>query len=407
MHCAMPRIKIAPSLPHRKIDVAFSRDLPDACSNHLQPPSVDSCLIAVAVAWLDRRDRVARHALVLSTSPVNGQSPGRFVPVDSPSKASLRGLSVVDARVAWASGAEGTVLRTVDGGKTIELLSVPGGQDFDFRDLHAFDEKTCSLMVAGQPARFYHTADGGQTWSLAYEDKDERAFFDADGVLGRTSRDRFWRCDRRATGHRHHTRRRTDVASESAPAMPGGGRDRAWLRGQRHLPDDGLGRSGLDRTGWPAEHRRRTRRARVVFSADGGKSWSSASTTLAGSPSAGIFSLLIEPAGNGLAVGGDYQLPAEAQSVISLTRDGGKTWSTPAKHGLRGFRSCVAKATVGGARVLIACGPEGCDYSLNDGSTWQPIDGAGYHVVDFAPDGVSGWAAGSDGRLARWVAAQK
>lgn len=31
---------------------------------------------------------------------------------------SLRGLSVVDDKVAWASGVNGTVIRTIDGGQT-------------------------------------------------------------------------------------------------------------------------------------------------------------------------------------------------------------------------------------------------------------------------------------------------
>ena len=41
------------------------------------------------------------------------------------SSARLRGLSVVSASVVWASGSQGTVLRTVNGGATWQNVSPP------------------------------------------------------------------------------------------------------------------------------------------------------------------------------------------------------------------------------------------------------------------------------------------
>ena len=51
-------------------------------------------------------------AALLSTSTAFAQS---WRPEPSGTTAELRGLSVVSDKVAWASGAKGTVLRTVDG----------------------------------------------------------------------------------------------------------------------------------------------------------------------------------------------------------------------------------------------------------------------------------------------------
>ncbi|HEX6559976.1 MAG TPA: hypothetical protein VF021_10950, partial [Longimicrobiales bacterium] len=51
---------------------------------------------------------------VLSSGGRGG--PYRIEPLASSSDASLRGISVVSADVAWASGTRGTVLRTTDGG---------------------------------------------------------------------------------------------------------------------------------------------------------------------------------------------------------------------------------------------------------------------------------------------------
>ncbi|MFX8910908.1 hypothetical protein ABTN03_19845, partial [Acinetobacter baumannii] len=53
-------------------------------------------------------------------------------------KTSIRGLSVVDDKIFWASGSNGMVARTTDGGKTIEWQQVKGYEKRDFRDVEAF-----------------------------------------------------------------------------------------------------------------------------------------------------------------------------------------------------------------------------------------------------------------------------
>ncbi|MDP6060001.1 MAG: oxidoreductase, partial [Pirellulaceae bacterium] len=57
---------------------------------------------------------------------------------------SLRGVSVANRDVVWASGADGTVLRSVDRGQTITTILVPGAETSDFRDVHAFDAEHAS-----------------------------------------------------------------------------------------------------------------------------------------------------------------------------------------------------------------------------------------------------------------------
>src|SRR5262245_59920184 len=62
----------------------------------------------------------------------------------------LRGASAVSATVAWASGQGGTVLRTVDAGKTWARLAVPDGDKLDFRDVDAIDERTAWVLSIGK-----------------------------------------------------------------------------------------------------------------------------------------------------------------------------------------------------------------------------------------------------------------
>jgi photosystem II stability/assembly factor-like uncharacterized protein len=88
---------------------------------------------------------------------------------------------VTGEKVAWATGTQGTVLRTSDGGASWHVCVVPGGESLDFRDVHAFDERAACILAVGPGAssRIYRTADAGATWSLAYRDDDPKTFLDA------------------------------------------------------------------------------------------------------------------------------------------------------------------------------------------------------------------------------------
>jgi photosystem II stability/assembly factor-like uncharacterized protein len=101
----------------------------------------------------------------------------------------LRGISAVDARVAWASGRKGTVLRTVDGGAHWQAIHVAGAEKLDFRDVEGFDADRAIVLSIGPGAdsRVYRTVDGGNSWELVLQNADPRAFLDCmafDGERG-------------------------------------------------------------------------------------------------------------------------------------------------------------------------------------------------------------------------------
>src|SRR5687768_6284349 len=75
--------------------------------------------------------------------------------------ASFRGLSVIDDRIAWASGTRGTVVRTTDGGATWRVMTVPGADSLDFRDISAFDARRAYVLSIGNgsASRIYKTVD--------------------------------------------------------------------------------------------------------------------------------------------------------------------------------------------------------------------------------------------------------
>ena len=110
-----------------------------------------------------------------------------------------------------------------------------------------------------------------------------------------------------------------------------------------------------------------TTAARVLHSADRGKTWTVAQTPVVTSASAGIFSIAFRDALHGIVVGGDYQKEGEAVDNAAVTSDGGKTWTLV--KGLTGYRSAVAYVP-GSKQSWLAVGPLGSDLSTDDGNTW-------------------------------------
>ncbi len=101
---------------------------------------------------------------------------------DSHTTASLRGIHNVGGGVAWASGTEGTVLRTEDGGYLWQgCATPPGAEKLDFRGIQAFDENTAIVMSSGKGdlSRLYKTTDGCRTWKLIFTNPDKEGFWDA------------------------------------------------------------------------------------------------------------------------------------------------------------------------------------------------------------------------------------
>jgi photosystem II stability/assembly factor-like uncharacterized protein len=140
--------------------------------------------------------------------------------------------------------------------------------------------------------------------------------------------------------------------------------------------------------------------ARVYHSSDRGVTWTvSTPPLLAGGSSTGIFSLAFADSLTGVAVGGDYEHPDSARGNIASTADGGRTWRT-ASTPPRGYRSGIAIRVTNGGVMAVAVGTSGSDVSFDGGRSWSPLDRTGFNAVQFAPGGVA-FAVGGRGRTAR------
>jgi photosystem II stability/assembly factor-like uncharacterized protein len=103
----------------------------------------------------------------------------KLTPQQSNTTNLIIGISPVSKKVVWASGINGTFLRTTDGGKHWTVGVVPGAETLQFRDVQGVSEKVAYLLSigVGPDSRIYKTTDGGQSWTLQFQAADP-AFYD-------------------------------------------------------------------------------------------------------------------------------------------------------------------------------------------------------------------------------------
>ncbi len=325
----------------------------------------------------------------LLAAPAGAQAPAA-------AGASLRGLSVAPDGAVWASGTGGTVIRSLDGGRSWSARSISDAAGLDLRDVAAVSASTAYAMVAGaDTARIYRTDDGGRHWTRQYDDTRKGVFLDglafwdaARGIaLGDPMGGRFLIL-RTEDGGAHWTELPKDAAPQALPgeaafaasgtAVVAGPEGRAWI-----APGGGAV-------------------ARVLRSTDYGRSWTASDTPIPAGASAGIFSLAFRDARDGIAAGGDYAHPRAARANVARTTDGGRTWTLGDSAGVTAYLS--AATWLPGSTMIVAVGTEGAFESADGGRTWVRRDTVSWNAVSALRR--RGWvvAVGEGGRAGVWAA---
>ena len=330
--------------------------------------------------------------LMIFTLNTNAQWQKQNVNTD----AGFRGLSVVNQNVIWASGTNGTVIRTIDGGKNWSVLKVPEAEKLDFRDIEAFDENTAYILSIGngEASRIYKTIDGGKTWKLQFKNTNEKAFFDAlafwDKDNGMAMSDpvdgNYFLIETNDGGEnwRIADTEKMDNAKTGEAAFAASGTC-LLTQGKNTIF---LVSGGND--------------ARVFRSNNRGASWNVAETPIIkGTPGSGIFSIAMFDAKRGVIVGGNYEKPDESTNNLAFTYDGGKTWTS--SKGLSGYRSAVDFID---KKTIIAVGTNGSDLTTDGGKTWKNLDKENYNAVQ-AKGKNAIWAVGAKGLVAKFSLAKK
>jgi hypothetical protein len=309
---------------------------------------------------------------------------------ESHTTASLRGIHNVGGGVAWASGTNGTVLRTEDGGYLWQTCNMPpGAEKLDFRGIQAFDENTAIVMSSGpgDQSRLYKTTDACQTWKLLFTNPDKEGFWDAilfvdqehGYLLGDPVNNSFQLWQTRDGGdtwdQKDALARNTFHADPLTQGAFAASNSVLWAIGGSYLAIGSGGTAGA-----------------MVYSiarfptASGYGGGGGRHEVPIGhkTQSSGIFSLCfrrdewLQPF-VGVAVGGEYTKADDATDTAAQTSNGGVNWhrSQTPPHG---YRSSVAYDPT--QKLWITVGPNGTDISRDDGRNWQPLKPSGYDPAD-------------------------
>lgn len=306
--------------------------------------------------------------------------------LQSGTRKSFRGLSVVNDQVLWVSGSGGTVGRSIDGGFHVDWITVPGFEKKDFRDIAAFDDQTAIIMGIAEPAVILKTTDAGKTWRTVFTDSTKGMFLDAmdfhdannGAVIGDPILVKFFLAITKDQG---------ETWTSNDPMIT------------KHNLTANEGEAFFASSGTNLVHRGKE----IVFATGGKQSRLFLEDKilelplLQGSESTGANSLVMDANGNGLIVGGDFSKDSIQIGNAVLFDKRGKNIRVP-QINPQGYKSCVIFMT---KTELIACGTSGVDLSHDGGLSWENISKESFHVVQKAQKGNAVFLAGGNGKLAK------
>ncbi|MFT6441214.1 MAG: photosystem II stability/assembly factor-like uncharacterized protein [Salibacteraceae bacterium] len=319
-------------------------------------------------------------------------------PLQTNTQISIRSIQAFDDSTIWATGNGGTILKSFDAGESWDVMTIPGHESSDFRDLQLFGKKKAIVMSIGSPAKIFRTKNGGKSWWLTYFNEDPDIFLDGMTFLN----DEIGVAFGDAIGTRIPIIRTINGGNswemldemDLPLALPKEGGFAASGTSIRSLNDSTV----VIGMGYP--------RGRVLRSTDRGLTWEFYLSHLGNNEnSRGIYSMAFKKNSNesktmiGLAVGGSWEEPNNDNLVLSRSEDGGIHWSIIAENAPTGYRSAVDFAP--DKNLAICTGNNGTDMSFDGGVTWKSFSKDGFNAIGFTPSGKYAYLAGNNGKISR------
>jgi Photosynthesis system II assembly factor YCF48 len=341
--------------------------------------------------------------------------------------ASLRGIHAINDQIAWASGTNGTVLHTIDGGNTWQTCTIPpNAEKLDFRGIQAFDENTAIVMSSGlgDLSRLYKTTDACKSWKLVFINPDKEGFWDAivvsnhnsEGlIIGDQVDDHFALFGALYSTDRDWNRIDSTVRLPKAKIpLPHSPTESLFAASNSVLKGDPGGEvsfvTGSGKGAYLYAIRWQKRFPKSFDRWDG--KFVTVPILLAKGPTSGAFSFAARtgcPDNHNcvlVAVGGDFKNPDEASGtaaygVVDDESEVPRTFSA-AQTPPHGYRSSVAYDSK--TKTWITVGPNGTDISRDDGRNWTPLK----PTASDPPDADKNWNAlslpfvvGPNGRIGK------
>lgn len=304
----------------------------------------------------------------------------------------FRGMSIVNDDVIWISGSNGTIIKTLDKGKSWEKINVKGYEKNDFRDIHAFDKNKAIIMSVGSPAVFLLTENGGVSWKEVYRNSEKNIFFDSM---------EFWN-DKEGIAF-------SDPINNIIFIIKTNNGGLNWTEiNSFNIPKAKSGEAAFAASGTcigivndkKAAFVTGGNYSRLFYSNNQGESWEVSSPILINDKSTeGFYSIDFFDEHNAIAVGGDYTKLNDSKNNYYLTSNGGKDWHSPV-YKPTGFKSCIKYSPIN-KNIIAVTGTSGTEITYDSGNNWKKIVSKSYNVLEFSKDGKTIFLAGDRGEIGK------
>jgi len=302
--------------------------------------------------------------------------------VSSGTKTSIRGLCVVNNKIIWASGSNGMVAKSTNGGNSFSWMQVPNFGKRDFRDIEAFDSNTAIIIAIADPAQILKTTDGGKNWKIVFSDSTKGMFLDAMNfrdnkngiVIGDPINNKTFIATTKDGGNSWTNKDSTPSLAEGEAFFASSGSNVVYKKKMMLFVSGGK-KSNL-------YHNKKKYELPIVQ----------------GLESTGANSIDVYKS-KAVIVGGDFSKDSNATNNCVLV-DLKKMVFTQPKTSPTGYRSSVVYIN---QNIAIACGLNGVDISNDAGLNWHKISNDGFHVAKKSKKGKTVFLAGSKGRIAKMI----
>lgn len=297
-------------------------------------------------------------------------------------KSSLRGLSVVDDSIIWASGSNGTVLKSTNGGNSWQQISVPNFEKRDFRDIEAFDSNNAVIMAIAEPAQILKTVDGGKNWTIIFTDSTKGMFLDAmyfkdakNGiVIGDPINNKTFLAITSDASNSWQTQSNTNSMAEGEAFFASSGSNIFLHKKNRFIVSGG-------------------KQSNLYYNEQKFEIPINKGLESTGANSISVYKSAA------IIVGGDFKKDADTTGNCVLFNLKTKQFIQPTTRPT-GYRSCVIQVN---KKLAFTCGLNGVDMSNDSGINWKNISKEGFHVVAKAKKGNAVFFAGGKGKIGKLI----
>lgn len=291
---------------------------------------------------------------------------------------SVRALDYKDGTF-WFAGSRSTYGSVNDSSLIVQKGKVAynGNDQLEFRSIAVTTDYTF-ILTAGNPALIYRISHQNDSLALVYEEAGDKVFYDSmkfwndtDGIaMGDPQQDCFTILITNDGGDNW-----TKISCDVLPKVIDGEAAYAASNSNIALQGDHI---------WIATG---GKAARIMHSADRGKSWEVQETPIIkGDVMTGIYAVDFYDEHIGVIIGGNWDDKSNQKANKAITFNGGATWELIADGNGPGFCSDISFVPGSMGNRLVAVGSPGIWWSGNQGKDWKQLSTTGFYTISFSND---------------------